>query len=221
MTTYIRYICKLIHKLIYIYCRCTLHGSIDISADKDNSQYAYNATQNTDIKGDEKEDEVEHKIPGNTVYYKVLLKQQNEKSKCLSWSLRVTGLQMGRCGHACSCHSYQFFHRFNTSYLLLRILLGGGASDPTTPLKPLLTLPLVQLWPKLITAACELTGEQRLKVLGLLLQLLHLNSTSNISASNSSGATPITGPRLDLILLKPLWLLYTTMTKNEGRKMFI
>lgn len=71
----------------------------------------------------------------------------------------------------------------------------------------------MQLWPKLIAAACELTGEQRLKVLGLLLQLLHLNS----SGTNEGAAVPVTGPRLDLTLLKPLWTLYTSMTKNEGK----
>lgn len=94
--------------------------------------------------------------------------------------------------------------RFDTSYSLLRILL-NGASTSESPTTTLLSLPLVQLWPKLIAAACELTGEQRLKVVGLLLQFLHLSSNGS------------TERRLDLTLLKPLWTLYTTMTKQEGK----
>lgn len=84
--------------LYIVYYRSTLHGSVDIAADKDYSQYAYSTVQDCVIKDKEKDEEIEHKIPGNTAHYKVILTQQDEKSKCLSWSFRVTGLQMGRCG---------------------------------------------------------------------------------------------------------------------------
>ena len=40
------------------------------------------------------------------------------------------------------------------------------------------SLPLNQLWSSLIGASCQLTAEKRLKVVALLLQVLHLSSSS-------------------------------------------
>jgi hypothetical protein len=176
----------------------TFNGSIDISSDKEYTQYAYCHVQDDRITGTEKEEEAEHKIPGNTVYYRNTLFKQDGTSSCTGWSFKVTGFQIGR---------------FNTSYTLLRILLGGASSDLATPSKPLPSLPLVQLWPHLIAAACELTGDQRLKVVGLMLQLLHLNTCD----VREGAAVPTTSPKLDLTLLKPLWSLYTVLTKNEEK----
>ena len=110
-----------------------------------------------------------------------------------------------------------FRYRFNTSYSLLRILLGDPSDLTTSGTPPISSLPVITLWPKLIAAACELTGDQRLKVVGLLLQLLHLNSSRMEGEATATSSSP----RLDLTLLKPLWSLYTSMTKTEGESVCV
>ena len=64
-----------------------------------------------------------------------------------------------------------FCSRFESSHLFLQLLLCKERKLASS-------LPLNQLWPSLIGAACQLTGEKRLKVVALLLQVLHLSSSS-------------------------------------------
>lgn len=110
--------------------------------------------------------------------------------------------------------------RFETSYSLLHILLGTPTATPTSGDSPTL-LPIIKLWPNLIAAACELTGEQRIKVIGILLQLLLWNSSAQKQERSEvlGGATVVSGSvqKLDLAMLKPLWSLYTAMTKDYGK----
>ena len=66
-------------------------------------------------------------------------------------------------------------------------------------------LPLKQLWPLLIGVACQHTGKERLKVVGLLMEIINLQSKEGDEKK-----------RLELSALKPLWQLYTTITKEYG-----
>ena len=109
------------------------------------------------------------------------------------------------------------YRRFETSYSLLHILLGPPTDTPTSEA----LLPVTKLWPNLIAAACELTGEQRIKVIGILLQLLQWSSSANKLQSVEGGASVAAGgsggvQKLDLAMLKPLWSLYSTMSKEYG-----
>ena len=109
-----------------------------------------------------------------------------------------------------TCHVFINHYRFDTSYSLLRILLEDQSKKTIT--SPT-WLPIVKLWPSLIAAACDLTGEERIKLIGLLLQVLCLNS----KIGSTNGASVAAGvQKLDLTLLKPLWSLYTAMSKEYG-----
>ena len=110
-----------------------------------------------------------------------------------------------------------FLSRFETSYSLLHILLGSPTATPTYE-APSTLLPIVKLWPNLIAAACELTGEQRIKVIGILLQLLLWNSSAQKVEGGGASAGSGTSQRLDLTMLKPLWSLYTTTSKEYGKR---
>ena len=112
--------------------------------------------------------------------------------------------------HKLHVHVFINHYRFDTSYSLLRILLEDQSKKTIT--SPT-WLPIVKLWPSLIAAACDLTGEERIKLIGLLLQVLCLNS----KIGSTNGASVAAGvQKLDLTLLKPLWSLYTTMSKEYG-----
>lgn len=115
-------------------------------------------------------------------------------------------------GISISCN----YRRFETSYSLLHILLGPPTDTPTSEA----LLPVIKLWPNLIAAACELTGEQRIKVVGILLQLLQWSSSANKLQSVEGGASAAGGSssvqKLDLAMLKPLWSLYSAMSKEYG-----
>jgi hypothetical protein len=130
--------------------------------------------------------ELTHLVPGNTVYYRVSLEAAREgRPPC--FSLTVTGTQMGR---------------FTTGLRFLLQLLteaesGEGEVQATC-------VPVSQLWPNLIAVACHATGQDRLKVIRLLLQLLALTTEGPA------------GERPDLSALRPLWQLYTTLVKDYG-----
>ena len=76
-----------------------------------------------------------------------------------------------KCFHVVIVCLFFFCHRFESSHLFLELLLCKERKLASS-------LPLNQLWPSLIGAACQLTGEKRLKVVALLLQVLHLSSSS-------------------------------------------
>ncbi len=69
-------------------------------------------------------------------------------------------------------------------------------------------LPVEQLWPLLIAVACQHTGQERLKVIGLLMDI--------IGMLGEDGAGDKWKKRLELSALKPLWQLYTTIIKEYG-----
>ena len=68
-------------------------------------------------------------------------------------------------------------------------------------------LPVEQLWPLLIAVSCQHTGQERLKVIGLLMDIVCLMS---------EGADEKWKAKLKLSALKPLWQLYTTVIKEFG-----
>jgi hypothetical protein len=93
------------------------------------------------------------------------------------------------------------YSRFETGYLILSLLM-----DKKEEL--LNWLPVEQLWPLLIAVACQHTGQERLKVIGLLMDVICLMSTE--------GACEKWKAKLNLSALKPLWQLYTTVIKEYG-----
>ena len=70
-------------------------------------------------------------------------------------------------------------------------------------------LPVEQLWPLLISVACQHTGRQRLKVIGLLMEIINLQSVD--------GGEEKMKKKMQLSALKPLWQLYTTIIKEYGK----
>ncbi|XP_067952130.1 zinc finger ZZ-type and EF-hand domain-containing protein 1-like [Watersipora subatra] len=68
------------------------------------------------------------------------------------------------------------------------------------------------LWKRLVVVACEQTGDQRLKVIQLLLYLLqsHLRSDDDSSFEGPSELT------MDLKYLAPLWKLYKSLSDEHG-----
>lgn len=202
--------------------RHSLCGTVEIAANEDMTEHQWSGTG----KGETKKEEQEWNIPGNVVHYKVVLdemEKSDEKKK--AWSMRVSGVQKGRfvcwvifsgCGYYFTCYCY----RFETSYSLLHILLGRPTATPTSGSPPTF-LPIVKLWPNLIAAACELTGDQRIKVIGIILQLLLWNSSAHKqdrSEAVGGASASASVQRLDLAMLKPLWSLYTAMSKDYGMK---
>ena len=192
-------------------------GSVDIAGNEDMDEHHWSGIGT----GEEKKEEQEWNIPGNVVHYKVVLDKSDQKKV---WSMRISGLQKGRYGNILwvwSVINYLIMLiRFETSYSLLHILLGSSKATPTIEASPSI-LPIIKLWPNLIAAACELTGEQRIKVIGILVQLLLWNSSTQKQEGTGTvevGGASATGTvqRLDLALLKPLWSLYTTMSKDYG-----
>ena len=71
-------------------------------------------------------------------------------------------------------------------------------------------LPLIKLWPLLITVACQHTGKERLKVVTLLMEVINLQSKDGGRGVDNRKN------RLELSALKPLWQLYTTIIKDYG-----
>lgn len=71
-------------------------------------------------------------------------------------------------------------------------------------------LPVEQLWPLLIGVACQHTGQERLKVIGLLMELI------NFQCREGEGER--WKKKMQLSDLKPLWQLYTTVIKEFGKE---
>lgn len=99
------------------------------------------------------------------------------------------------------------FSRFETGYTILHAIL---CED--TPVS--LSLPLSRLWILLITVACQHKGQERIKVIKLLQELVNRQLAAAESADPGS-----TGPKLELSALKPLWQLYTTLVKDYGEQL--
>ena len=97
--------------------------------------------------------------------------------------------------------------RFETGCSILRILFAKAKHFSCS-------LPLDSLWPNLVAVACQHSGKQRLQVVQLLLELLHLQQLPN-SPSVASPTAP--SRQFDLSALKPLWQLYTSMAKEYGQ----
>ena len=68
-------------------------------------------------------------------------------------------------------------------------------------------LPVEQLWPLLIAVSCQHTGQERLKIIGLLMDIVCLMSER---------ADEKWKAKLKLSALKPLWQLCTTVIKEFG-----
>ena len=66
-------------------------------------------------------------------------------------------------------------------------------------------LPVEQLWPLLIAVSCQHTGQERLKVIGLLMDIVCLMS---------EGADEKWKAKLKLSALKPLWQLHTRQVRG-------
>ena len=92
------------------------------------------------------------------------------------------------------------FHRFDTGFLILSLLMDRKEELVNW-------LPVEQLWPLLIAVSCQHTGQERLKVIGLLMDIVCLMS---------EGADEKWKAKLKLSTLKPLWQLYTTVIKEFG-----
>ena len=59
------------------------------------------------------------------------------------------------------------FHRFDTGFLILSLLMDRKEELVNW-------LPVEQLWPLLIAVSCQHTGQERLKVIGLLMDIVCL-----------------------------------------------
>lgn len=70
-------------------------------------------------------------------------------------------------------------------------------------------LPVEQLWRQLIAVACQHTGHERLKVIGLLMELINMQGTGKEGEEERR-------KKMELSALKPLWQLYTTVIKEYG-----
>ena len=79
-----------------------------------------------------------------------------------------------------------------------------------------LTLPLARLWTHLIMVACQHKGQERIKVVKLLQELVNRQLVAAESADLGAA-----GQRLELSALKPLWQLYTTLVKEYGECLWL
>ena len=109
-------------------------------------------------------------LSGNTVHYRVKLEPAIETPSC---TLTVTGTQMGRSVYVCSYSTAQPFHtncRFTAGLMFLQQLVIEAEEEKEG--KMLSCVPFTQIWLNLIVSACQLTGQERLKIVHLLLRLL-------------------------------------------------
>ncbi|XP_006821822.1 zinc finger ZZ-type and EF-hand domain-containing protein 1-like [Saccoglossus kowalevskii] len=98
--------------------------------------------------------------------------------------------------------------RFETGYVMLNTIL-------TESLQPHRKLPQDELWCWLVYVSCRQTGQQRLKVIQLMLRILQLLSKST---QQMTAAMPIDKSLTpDLTLLRPLWLLLNKMAKETPK----
>lgn len=149
---------------------------------------------------------------GNTVYYEVQLESVTD-AKYPKCCFTVTGTQSGRLAivqvfgaySGKVTHSLNRSNRFDTGYAILHALL--CEATPTS-----LSLPLPRLWTLLITVACQHKGQERIKVVKLLQELVNRQTTLAAESADSGSK----GPKLELSALKPLWQLYTTLVKEYG-----
>ncbi|XP_070581023.1 zinc finger ZZ-type and EF-hand domain-containing protein 1-like [Ptychodera flava] len=131
---------------------------------------------------------IDFDVPGDTLYYKFTADCSNN-----DWGFKftVTGGRMGR---------------FETGYVLLNTIL----TESTLALK----LPLDELWCWLVYVSCRQTGQQRLKVIQLMLRILQLLS----SGQAASAAQPLDKTHMpNLTQLRPLWLLLNKMAKETPK----
>eukprot|EP00731_Ephydatia_muelleri_P019637 Em0012g462a len=176
---------------------CILPGTVIVSSSEDLSEDSYSLFSSST--GPQKW--TEHSVPGNTIYYKVTLDDESNSTMKLSrFSFSVVGIQTGR---------------FDTGYSILRALLSEEKDIIFKQIYSL--LPLSDLWSNLICLACQVTGKQRLKILGLLVRLVQLCKTP--APQSTDATTMVSGlERLNLSALKPLWQLYTKLIEDYERK---
>eukprot|EP00731_Ephydatia_muelleri_P019712 Em0012g537a len=141
-----------------------------------------------------------HKNGLSTVFQVTLDDESNSTMKLSRFSFSVVGIQTGR---------------FDTGYSILRALLSEEKDIMFKQIYSL--LPLSDLWSNLICLACQVTGKQRLKILGLLVRLVQLCKTP--APQSTDATTMVSGlERLNLSALKPLWQLYTKLIEDYERK---
>ena len=70
-------------------------------------------------------------------------------------------------------------------------------------------VPLDKLWQHVVVVACQNSGTKRLDMIGLLLKILELYQ-------DQVTQEPVSLPKMDLGLLKPLWKLYCTVLCDIG-----
>ena len=94
-------------------------------------------------------------------------------------------------------------YRFDTGFLILSLMMDKKEQFASW-------LPVEQLWPLLIGVACQHTGQERLKVIGLLMELINFQSSKEGEGDGWK-------KKMQLSALKPLWQLYTTIIKDYGK----
>ncbi|XP_071105472.1 zinc finger ZZ-type and EF-hand domain-containing protein 1-like isoform X1 [Haliotis cracherodii] len=88
---------------------------------------------------------------------------------------------------------------FETGHTILESVLSSDVA---------LCLPLCDLWSSLVYVACKQTGTQRLKAIQLLLKITQTQFRCRLGTDQK--------PSVDPGLLKPLWFLYTSLTKDDA-----
>ncbi|XP_077980047.1 zinc finger ZZ-type and EF-hand domain-containing protein 1-like [Glandiceps talaboti] len=130
---------------------------------------------------------IDFDVPGDTLYYKF---SSDCSTNDWGYKFTVTGGKMGR---------------FETGYVLLNTILTESSLSQK--------LPLDELWCWLVYVSCRQTGQQRLKVIQLMLRILQL-----LSSVSMTSATPVDkSHHPDLTLLRPLWLLLNKMAKETPK----
>ncbi|KAH9489895.1 Zinc finger ZZ-type and EF-hand domain-containing protein 1 [Bulinus truncatus] len=126
-------------------------------------------------------------LPGDTLYYKFCL-EDYDPDMANYWGYKFTVTPGTR-------------DSFETGHAILEAVLSSSLAR---------CLPLGQLWSSLVYVACKQPGVQRLKAISLMLKIVSLQRAS---VSKDESKPP--APGIDLCLLKPLWDLYRTMSKDD------
>ncbi|XP_041364980.1 zinc finger ZZ-type and EF-hand domain-containing protein 1-like [Gigantopelta aegis] len=124
-------------------------------------------------------------VPGDTLYYKFLV-DPDESSASWGYKFMVTA------GTRDS---------FETGHTILNAVLSSDVAG---------CLPLGDLWSSLVYVACKQMSLQRLKAIQLLLKIVLAQSRTKTQSTSEEPKLAI-----DLSLLKPLWIMYMSMTKDD------
>ncbi|XP_059146557.1 zinc finger ZZ-type and EF-hand domain-containing protein 1-like isoform X2 [Physella acuta] len=124
-------------------------------------------------------------LPGDTLYYKFCIDDYDPDISNY-WGYKFTVTPGTR-------------DSFETGHAILNAVLSSSVAK---------SLPLGQLWSSLVYVACKQPGVQRLKAISLMLKIVSLQGKAVCGESKPA-------PDIDLALLKPLWELYKTMTRDD------